>query len=157
MADVANRAIPHHKYLRTPLSAPGPLPRLWTLDSRSQFIEAGLRTSDFDLGRLLAIYRSWTLDLGRTVPHDLVHDFLTTCFQNPPPENQWISTLFEIPTSTPARIFKGFTTRKCKIPRFHRGVHGFTTLAPQGGVPPANRARPRNRNRSASLSSHLTM
>ncbi len=72
--------------------------------------------------------------VSRLLPHDSPHDFLTTCFQNPPLKNQWILPLFKIRTSIPAGIFKGFTTQKCKIPQFHRGVHGFTTLAPQGGV-----------------------
>ncbi len=84
-------------------------------------------------------------------PHDSLHDLFTTCLENPPLKNQWILALFKIRTSIPACIFKGFTTQKCKIPRFHRGVHGFTTLAPQGGVR-GHPGRPRRRpcNRSAS-------
>ncbi len=62
----------------------------------------------------------------------LVHDL----FSKPTPQKPMDFDTFEIPTSTPARIFKGFTTQKCKIPRFYRGVHGFTTLAPQGGGGP---------------------
>ncbi len=63
-----------------------------TLDACSRFIGVGLRTSD----------GPGPSRLGSRLPHD--------SFSKPTPENQWILTLFKIPTSIPARIFKGFTT-----------------------------------------------